>query len=54
MKFANFFKILNRKIEKYERMTKNPFNISRPVVIIWVEEDNSLFKDFYSKDEFNS
>ena len=49
MKLASFFKTLNKKIEKYERMTKNPFNISRSIFIIWVEDDKNPLEDFYPK-----
>lgn len=38
MKISSFFKILNRKIEKYDNMTSNPFEIPQPIVLIWVED----------------
>lgn len=43
MQVSSFFKILNRKIEKYDRLTQNPFTIPQSITIVWVEdvEDNS-------------
>lgn len=38
MKAINFFKILNKKIEKYDKLASNPFIEKRPFIIIWVEE----------------
>lgn len=38
MKISSFFKILNRKINKYDKFAQNPFTIPQPVVIVWVEE----------------
>ena len=38
MKVSTFFKILNRKIENYEKMTTNPFSIPQPIILIWVED----------------
>jgi hypothetical protein len=46
MKVSTFFKILNKKIEKYERMTTNPFTIPQPIVLIWLEESE---ENFYPK-----
>ena len=46
MKVSTFFKILNKKIEKYEKMTTNPFTIPRPIVLIWIEDKDE-------KDSFN-
>lgn len=48
MKVSTFFKILNRKIEKYDKMTSNPFNQPQPIVLIWVEDikdENYSLKD---------
>ena len=39
MKVCNFFKILNKKIEKYDNMAKNPFIMPQPIVLIWVENE---------------
>ena len=38
MKVHTFFKILNKKIEKYDKLASNPFTISRPIIIVWVED----------------
>ena len=39
MKFAKFFKILNKKIDKYDKATENPFTRAHvPVTLIWVED----------------
>lgn len=45
MKVSTFFKILNKKIEKYDRLATNPFTNPQPIVLVWVEDacekDNS-------------
>ena len=41
MKVSTFFKILNKKIEKYDKMATNPFTIPQPIVLIWVEDSNN-------------
>lgn len=40
MKLASFFKLVNRKINKYDKAASNPFK-STPLTItlVWVEED---------------
>ena len=40
MKAVNFFKLLNQKINKYDKLASNPFE-SKPIKItlIWVEEE---------------
>ena len=49
MKVATFFKILNKKIEKYDKIASNPFLNPQPIVLVWVEsvemQDNSFEKD---------
>ncbi len=49
MKVKSFFKLLNRKINKYNKATSNPFEAPPlPIVIVWVEENegkNSPLKD---------
>ena len=53
MKISSFFKILNKKIEKYEKMvSSNPFNIPQPIVLIWVEEDK-IFNSEKQNNELN-
>jgi hypothetical protein len=39
MKISSFFKILNRKIEKYNKMATNPFTQPQPIILIWVEDE---------------
>lgn len=41
MKIKSFFKLLNKKINKYDKAISNPFERA-PVVItlIWVENEN--------------
>lgn len=43
MKISSFFKILNRKIEKYDKMVSNPFMKPQPIVLVWVED---VYDDF--------
>ena len=38
MEISNFFKILNKKIEKYDKIATNPFTIPQPIILVWVEE----------------
>ena len=40
MKVATFFKTLNKKIEKYDKLATNPFIIPQEITLIWVEEEN--------------
>ena len=39
MKDSSFFKILNKKIEKYNKMAVNPFTVPQPIVLIWIEDE---------------
>ena len=49
MKIKSFFKLLNRKINKYNKAVSNPFEtVHIPITLVWVEEDkqeNDLRKD---------
>ena len=45
MKATTFFKILNRKIEKYDKIASNPFITPKPIILIWVEEDCDVDND---------
>ena len=39
MKVKSFFKLLNRKINKYDKATSNPFEAPPlPIILVWVEE----------------
>ena len=38
MKVTTFFKILNRKIEQYDKMATNPFTQPQQIIIVWVED----------------
>ena len=40
MNIPTFFRFLNKKIEKYNKMATNPFTMPQPIVLIWVEETN--------------
>ena len=39
MKAYQFFKILNKKINKYDKLTSNPFTIPQPITLIWFEDN---------------
>lgn len=39
MKINSFFKILNRKINMYDKMATNPFTERERMIIVWVEEE---------------
>ena len=45
MKISSFFKILNKKIEKYDKMASNPFMSSPAFVLVWIDEPE---KDWFS------
>jgi len=38
MKANTFFKILNRKIEQYDKKYSNFFEKPHPIILIWVED----------------
>ncbi len=45
MKVKSFFKLVNRKINKYDRAASNPFEAAPiKITLVWVEEetDNKL------------
>ena len=46
MKVTSFFKLLNRKINKYDKAISNPFETPPlPIVIVWVEEsENKIYE----------
>ncbi len=39
MKISTFFKVLNRKIDKYNQVATNPFMTPHPITLVWVEEE---------------
>ena len=41
MNIPTFFRFLNMKIKKYNKMATNPFTEPHPLVIIWVEDTES-------------
>ena len=42
MKLKSFFKLVNRKINKYDKAASNPFEaIPLTITLVWVEEDNN-------------
>ncbi len=50
MKIPTFFRFLNKKIEKYDRLATNPFITPKPVTLIWVsEEDNPKDERFWEQ-----
>lgn len=44
MKISSFFKILNRKVNKYDKMAQNPFTLPQSIVVVWVDEEPCEFK----------
>ena len=41
MQINKFFRILNKIIEKYDKMASNPFyNVKIPITLIWIEDQN--------------
>lgn len=53
MKVTSFFKLLNRKINKYDKLASNPFE-STPIniTLVWVDESDK--KEGYAKTPFDS
>ena len=45
MQVTTFFKLLNRKIEQYNKIAKNPFMQPQSIVIVWVEEPTKEEKE---------
>lgn len=50
MKISSFFKILNKKIEKYNKMATNPFTIPQPITLVWVDNEN-YFENLQKENE---
>jgi len=48
MKIHSFFKILKNKIEKYDKVARNPFTEKQPVVLIWINSENP--DEFFTND----
>ena len=40
-KVTTFFKILNKKIEQYNKTVANPFEMPQPIILIWIEDSKS-------------
>ena len=38
MKVTTFFKILNKKIEEYDKKYSNFYEKPQPIILIWVED----------------
>ena len=49
MNIPTFFRFLNKKIEKYNKIATNPFTVPQPIVLIWVEDNNTI--KYFNKDE---
>ena len=48
MKFVSFLKLVNRKVNKYDKFASNPFKanyIPIPITIVWVEDTNKNFNN---------
>ena len=52
MKINNFFKILNKKIEWYNKKAINPFTYPHPFAIIWIEESEDYTSSKYKNNKF--
>ena len=48
MKISSFFKILNEKINKYDKIATNPFTQKERIIVVWIEDDENtdIFRDF--------
>ena len=46
MKFVKFLKLINKKIEKYDKLAQtNPITIPRNITVVCVEDYNPKFKN---------
>ncbi len=53
MNIKSFFKLVNRKINKYDKAATNPFEaIPLSITLVWVEEDNEE-KEEYKRYDLN-
>ena len=53
-KISSFFKILNNKINKYDKLATNPFTKPQRIVIVWIEDENKpLPQNIYDNYENN-
>lgn len=53
MNIKSFFKLVNRKINKYDKAATNPFEaIPLSITLVWVEEDNED-KEEYKRYDLN-
>ena len=50
MNIPAFFKILNKKIEKYDKIASNPFLKPQSIVLIWVENIEPQKNNYKNKD----
>ena len=51
MKMKSFFKLLNRKIKKYDKAVSNPFEpIPLTITLVWVEDNSVNFEDIKRPD----
>ena len=53
MKLSPFFKLLNRKINRYDKAATNPFTQPHKIVVIWVEDSNEYQPENQSLEENN-
>ena len=53
MRINSFFKILSRKVNKYDKITSNPFCKDRKMIIIWIEESDKIKSGFDTDNEFD-
>lgn len=51
MNIPSFFRFLNRKIEKYDKMASNPFEIPQKIVLIWIED--CIDEQNYNENNYN-
>lgn len=54
MKINSFFKILNRKINSYDKKTSNPFEYKGKVIIVWVEDSEYSCGNGMNFDKYNN
>lgn len=50
MKVVSFLKLLNRKINKYDKAATNPFgNVPLSITLVWVEDEKNKKNPFNNK-----
>lgn len=54
MNVKSFFKLVNRKIHKYDKAATNPFEATPlSITLVWVDEEKNNDKEDYNRYDLN-